>query len=160
MKLLSILCLLTVLFSGCYGWKKFDRDHNPMSVPKDIRDPKYVLLVQKQDGGMANHQNNMVNNQMRKFYKGRYEMVSANEISTNPKYADVSVYRYVIRRSSDPMFSIVSTEFNRAGSRRVDYKDETIHDRQTKADLRSTRVATHNYAQGINLFAKAVSRKY
>jgi hypothetical protein len=186
MRRLFIICLFAVSFTGCFGWKKFSREHNSLSVPEDIRDVKYVLLVQKLQGVWYNYQNYLVNKQMRKFYQGRYEMVSATDIDTNPKYADVNVYRYVIRRTDDPTFVVKSdpqsygwtyydqwknhpleteTVFSQTKyrSRMVpfkDFADEIIYDRKTKAHLKPTGVETHTYAQGIKLFSKAVSRKY
>lgn len=97
MKTTVIAFFSALVFSGCITLK--NNVATAGSIPADLKDSAYVLLVQKQELGLANLQNRQVAKIMRKYYKGRYEMATAEEIKNDVKYAGITVYRYVLTKN-------------------------------------------------------------
>ena len=156
-----LFVILSVFFLSCSGNNKISNNLVSGSIPGDIKDSRYVLLVQRTEGAGAGHVNNMAENQMKKYYKGRYEFIDAKDIMNNPKYADKSVYRYVVKENTGEGFAIITTHQGPPdasyGPSRIDYHDQIIYDRKEDKVLRATGLMAHNYAQGIMFFAKATN---
>jgi hypothetical protein len=164
MKKIVLYSLSVMLLIGCNGGKRLAKDIDPNSIPSDLRNEPHVLLVQKQEDGMANHQNRLAERMMKKHYKGRYEMVFEKDMKTDSKYADVNVYRYVLTRN--PKGFSVSTRESTFGPSNapdqvhaVQYRDEIIYDRKENKVFPSTGLSSHNFAQGVMYFAKVASVK-
>jgi len=74
---------------------------------------------------------------MKEYYSKPYELVSSSDVSSNPKYADKNVYRYLIRQNIHD--AVTSTEKNDRGveinSMTFVHRDIFIEDRLMKKEL-------------------------
>ena len=87
------LALLASCVSGHVNSKKINKD----AFPPGFNDPNCVLLLQKRTSGM-NHKgmNNYLNKYFKKYYSGKFEMASLEDITKDPKYQDKKIYRYLL----------------------------------------------------------------
>ena len=84
---------LASCISSHVNMKRLDQS----AFPPDFNNPKYVLLLQKRTEGL-NHggMNRYLSKYFRKYYGGKWEMASIEDINANPKYKDKEVYRYIL----------------------------------------------------------------
>lgn len=157
MRLHHLLFLSLIAFAGCRGSKYLANNLTPGSIPSDITNPKYVLLVQ------ANRPiARFVKNTMKKNYPAAYEVVSDKQFATDKKYADVNTYRYLVvdRAGSGGTYYMENTNANgtsmHTGGITETYSDQIVIDRKENKQLPATNLVSHAYSQGMMLFCRAV----
>ena len=65
-------------------------------APEGFNNPDMVLMIQKKTNGIGQkRQNKNIAFSFNKYYSGKYEMASSEEICANLKYADKKIYRYI-----------------------------------------------------------------
>jgi hypothetical protein len=84
-KLLSIAALILMLFfTACTSSRMADSKINEGSFPTEFGKPEQVLLIQKRPK-QYKAINNYIEKSFRKTYTRKFEMATAEEISSNPK---------------------------------------------------------------------------
>ena len=153
MRLFSFLFLFFVLLFGCRGPRYAANNLMPGSIPPDITNPKYVLLVQQDEHSRPK----LLDKAMKKYYPSSYEIVTANQVKSDTKYGDVEKYRYlvVVRYGSGGII----TQTSGPGPSRVAYSDQIVFDRKENKEYPATNLMGHNQAQGMMLFSQAITRK-
>ena len=103
MKKIIPFIFLTILIFGCIGQKmRYPYKHlDANAFPSDIKKDGYILLVHNQETSrmVSSIQNRRVDKLMKRNYDKPYEMVSSADVSSNSKYADKNVYRYLLKQS-------------------------------------------------------------
>lgn len=65
-------------------------------TPEGFSNPNLVLLIQKKSHRFGlNRKQILIDNSFRKYYTGKYEIVSPEELCMNSKYKDKKTYRYI-----------------------------------------------------------------
>ncbi|MEI6948967.1 hypothetical protein V9K67_17400 [Paraflavisolibacter sp. H34] len=99
---------------------------------------------------------------MNKHYIGRFVLATEKDIQAHPQYADVNVYRYVVKMNFGSGGTYVRTYSGPAdaghGPSWVTYSDQVIYDRKENKTLPATGLVGHNFAQGMMYFAKAARK--
>ena len=89
--------LLSFFMVACVSAHVNPKRIDPAAFPPEFKDPDCVLLLQKRTHGInAKGMNNYLKKSFKKYYKGKYEMASLEEINSDPKYQDKKIYRYVL----------------------------------------------------------------
>lgn len=148
--------LIIICASGCATGNKFRKQHNPASIPADLRSNGHVLLVSRYEGGMMGNRNNRA---MKKFlskhYGAPFELVSDEEMKSS-KYSDVNKYRYYITGNTGNQLNV--TEISRTMSTSRSYTDQVIIDRKENKPLPPTNVLAPSFAAGIKMFAEYLGK--
>jgi hypothetical protein len=70
---------------------------NEGSIPPEFGDPKYILLVQKREGGLnPKGMTNYLEKSFKKNYSGKFEMAVQEQINSDSKYQDKNLYRFAL----------------------------------------------------------------
>ena len=70
---------------------------NEGSIPPEFGDPKYILLVQKREGGInPKGMTNYLEKSFKKNYSGKFEMVVQEQINSDSNYQDKNLYRFAL----------------------------------------------------------------
>lgn len=150
--MLYLLLGFGIICSSCATSGKFRRQHAKSSIPADLRNPKYVLLVIEDVGRwLSPRDNRAMKRFMTKWYKAPFELIDEKELD-DPKYADTDKYRYYITSSCDN--SLTVTRIGNHTSSSTTYCDQVIFDRKENKMLPSTGVLAPNFATGVKMFAK------
>ena len=65
-------------------------------VPDGFSSPNMILLIQKNSPGIGlNRKKILIDNSFKKYYFGKYEIVSPEELCMNSKYKDKKTFRYI-----------------------------------------------------------------
>jgi hypothetical protein len=92
-------------------------------VPDGFNNPDMVLIIQKKTKGIGhNRKNNIINDSFKKYYSGKYEMLSSDDIGANLKYKDKLIYRYIFHHE------VIYASPGMAINYRIDY---LLYDRAT-----------------------------
>ena len=135
------------------------RRMNADAIPQDIRDPKYILLVEGwSTGGFAEGNTRRMKEAMSKNYPSRFEMVNAEDTSS-PKYADKSVYRYYMRFG----FTSVTRTDHQQNGRTVRSTHSAVgvlnfFDRLANKSLGNTREEMQNVLKNLKFFGQYVEK--
>lgn len=152
------LFIFLIVLAGCRGPKYLANNLVSGSIPGDITNSKYILLVQTDKHSRLS----MLDKTMKKNYPAAYEVVSEKELTSDKKYADVDKYRYliVVRYGSGGTYKKVYRNAQEAisdgGPSKVTYSDQIVVDRKENKQLPATNLMSHSYAQGMMLFCRAV----
>ena len=150
-RILYLSLTFMVICCSCATSGKFRRQHAESSIPTDLRNPKYVLLVLKDEGGWLSGRNNRAMNRfMTKWYKAPFELINEKNLA-DPKYADTDKYRYYITSNCDNAITVTRTGSHASSSSY--YCDQVIVDRKEDKKLPSTGVLAPNFATGIKMFS-------
>jgi len=85
-----------VLLLSCSSSKITNTSVTVEPAPDGFSNPNMVLLIQKKVTGIGhNKKNRNINYSFKKYYSGKFEMVSSEEICINTKYKDNKTYRYI-----------------------------------------------------------------
>jgi hypothetical protein len=152
MRVISALLLFLILLSGCRGPKYATKNLAPGSIPSDITDSRYVLLVQREKHSSPS----LLNKSMKKYYPGAYEIVTEEQLKSDHKFNDLEKYRYLVieRYGSGGQVRTVGQSYSSAT-----YSDQVVLDRKENKQYPGTNLMSHNQAQGLMLFSYAASGK-
>ncbi|HWI93520.1 MAG TPA: hypothetical protein VNT20_19705 [Flavisolibacter sp.] len=154
------LFVILIAFAGCRGSKYLANNLVPGSIPPDITNAKYVLLVQA-SGPPAR----FVNKTMKKNYPAAYEVVSEKKLASDKKYNDLDKYRYLVvfREGSGGTSYMQNTNANGSSSHTGGitevYSDQIVVDRKENKQFPATNLMSHSHSQGMLLFCRAVKNK-
>ena len=101
MKTNVAIALMVLLLTSCFGRRAMEHPEeylNTEAFPSDIKKEGYVLLVKELEVGKltSNVQNNRVEKLMQKYYDKPYVMVSSADLTSNSKFSDKNIYRYLL----------------------------------------------------------------
>lgn len=157
MRSISFLFVFFMVLVGCRGPKFAANNVVPDSIPSDVTNPKYVLLVQ-QDKHCSPK---LLNKAMKKYYPGEYEIVTEEQVKSDKKYSDVEKYRYLVveRYGSGGSYKDVHHNAYSTTPSQFTYSDQIVIDRKENKQFPATNLMSHNQAQGMMLFSQAISKK-
>lgn len=162
MRLNHLFLIVLIASVGCRGPKFAANNVVEGSIPSDITNSKYVLLVQEDEHGSPN----LLEKSMKKYYPAAYEIVRADQLKSDKKYSDVEKYRYVVavRYGSGGIYKQVYRTPKEAiekvsGPSKVAYSDQVVFDRKENKEFPATNLMGHNFAQGMMLFSQAITHK-
>jgi len=145
-----------IICSSCATAGKFRRQHAESSIPVDLRNPKYVLLVIKDEGRwLSGRDNRAMKRFMTKWYKAPFELINKKSLD-DPKYADTDKYRYYIIESCAYSITVTRSDIHTSSS--TTYCDQMIVDREENKKLPSTMVLAPSFATGIKMFSQYVGK--
>jgi hypothetical protein len=110
--LLVLLCLLS-----SFGGDTRVFTNTKLWLPGDFDSRNTILLVKgystglSGDAGLKNAEDKITDDmkaEMQKLYPYKYEFVSGTQVSSDPKYANTDVYRYVIMESNGSTPVVIS----------------------------------------------------
>lgn len=165
MRKLIFILLCPILFSACIGQKARkhpERYLNSEAFPADLKKDGYVLLILKEESSplVAKIQNRRVDDLMKKYYTKPYEMVSSSDLSSNPKYANKNVYRYLIRQQ--PLNAVIRSERNQnnveINSMTFVHRDIYIEDRVTGKGFPGTGLRGDSYQSDMMIVAPYLAK--
>jgi len=146
---LLMLIILASCVSGRINPKKIDKN----AFPVGFSNLNSVLLLEQKSGMGSKPWNNRLNRYFTKYYNGKIEMASRQEILNNSKYKDETKYRYVL---TDDVWSSGGTttrtttatgtsfEYNKAY--RLDYR---IYDLVEGKSYPTIGVSSNNFAKSM-----------
>ena len=157
MKKIIVFIVLSTLIFGCIGHKamKYPEKYlNADAFPSDIKKDGYILLVQKQETSrmVSNVQNGRVDKLMKRFYDKPYEMVSYTDVTSNSKYANKNVYRYLLKQSGAQGEQVITKEPG-MGSLHFTYREVFITDRLLGKDFPGTGQSLDSYEADMRVVA-------
>ena len=160
------ILILVITLASCSAAGKFKRSYDSRSIPADIKQDGYVLLVLKQDvGGFRGVQNRGVKKLMRRHYGAAFEMVSASDLK-DPKYDNTEMYRYIIGRDFNSGVVLTRQQSmavmgNGGGTMTIhrEYHKETIFDRKENKAFPSIGYPSASYSLGMKAFAKFMKKR-
>ncbi|MFI5133815.1 MAG: hypothetical protein ACHQEB_05735, partial [Chitinophagales bacterium] len=82
-------------------------------------------------GFTTNSQNRKADKLMKKYYDKPYEMAFRADIESNPKYANKSVYRYLLKQEDEDELTVTATQGPGYGGNTFHNRDMFFVDRQT-----------------------------
>ncbi|HWI90673.1 MAG TPA: hypothetical protein VNT20_05320 [Flavisolibacter sp.] len=151
------LFIFLIVLAGCRGSKYLANNLVQGSIPSDITNSKYVLLIQ------ANRPvAKFVNKTMKKNYPAAYEVVSEKKLASDTKYNEVDKYRYLVvfRDGSGGTTYMQNTNANGTSSHTGGitevYSDQIVIDRKENKQFPATNLMSHSHSQGMMLFCRAV----
>ena len=148
-RLIAFILIVFTSLIGCTGTKRAANNVVQGSIPADITDPKYILLVERDKYVRPS----VLETAMKKYYPAAYEIVKAEQLNSDKKYNDVSKYRYLVqfRNGSGGSYS--------NGQTHVIYSDEFVTDRKENKAFPATNLVAGSYGQSLMLFCRALPKK-
>lgn len=151
------LCLIIFALSSCLVHKKFLDEINRASIPNDLKNSKYVLLIETPSMYPSKSLQRTYTKQITKYmkdYPGQWEWASPEEINSS-KFSNTSKYRYFLKHNS-----VIAYAFSRSSSLEytpnagpmgisMEYHDQIFVDRKENKEYPSTNNARSNYSWGI-----------
>lgn len=168
--ILPVIAIFTMIMalSSCASSHINDKRINDAAFPAGFKDKNKILLVEKWTTGLTKGTvNRRLEREMTKNYTGKFEMVTREEIETNPKYANKDVYRYVLSnqiwssRSSTLTQTVTnagvsgnSTQYNNAY--RLDFH---LKDRIENKDYPEIGVTSNSFPKAIKRIAPVLNKR-
>lgn len=159
--------LLTFL-SSCATSHINDKRINDAAFPAGFKDKSKILLVEKWTTGLSKGTvNRRLEREMTKNYSGKFEMVTREEIETNPKYSNKDVYRYVLSNQiwSSRSSTLTQTVTNAGVSgNSIQYNnayrlDFHLKDRIENKDYPEIGVTSNSFPKAIKRIAPVLNKR-
>jgi hypothetical protein len=88
----------SILLFSCASSKVTQNDIPANSIPQEFGNNKQILLIEKRTRGISKGtMNRGYEKTFTKYYTGKFELASREEIETSSKYKNKEIYRYVLR---------------------------------------------------------------
>ncbi|HKO79707.1 MAG TPA: hypothetical protein VJU78_04890 [Chitinophagaceae bacterium] len=127
-------------------------------------------MLEKRTRGITKGQiNRRLERSFKKSYSGKYEMVSEEEIESNPKYADKSIYRFVLSDVVWASYNSTRTTTMNANrtvvtSSSIDYQnayrlDYHLHDRMSDKNYPDMGVSSNSFPKAIKRVSSVLNKR-